>query len=81
MTTRPAGWSKWTHREKGGDYTCLTIAKGTGPDHGVEFVYYLGLDKGSGGLQAFVRRLDDWAEVMVPVGTGGEVDDMEDFLS
>lgn len=64
--SHPTGWSKWTHREKGGEYDVLTVAKGTGPDRGVEFVYYLGLDKGTGMLQAFVRRLDSWHEAMVP---------------
>lgn len=74
MTKHPPGWSKWTHREKGGEYTALTVAKGTGVDHGVEFVYYLGLDKDSGALQAFVRRLDDWHAKMEPVETLDDFD-------
>lgn len=62
---RPIGHSKWTHREKGGEYTVLAIAKGAGPDHGVEFVYYLGLET-NGMLAAYVRRLDDWGRAMAP---------------
>lgn len=62
----PVGHSKWTHREKGGEYTFLTVALGTGADHGVEFAYYLGADKATGMLQAFVRRLDEWHAAMMP---------------
>ncbi|WP_299316510.1 hypothetical protein [uncultured Halomonas sp.] len=62
----PQGWSKWTHREKGGEYSFLTVAKGTGPDHGVDFAYYLGTDKETGANRAFVRRMDSWHENMVP---------------
>lgn len=61
---RPTGWSKWSHRELGGEYTVLTVALGTGPDQGVEFVYYLGFDGGR--HQALVLRLSDWDRFMVP---------------
>lgn len=65
--SHPKGWSTWTHREKGGEYTFLTVARGTGADHGVEFAYYLGTDKATGNAVAFVRRLDDWHAKMTPL--------------
>jgi|GEM_PF-5239384 hypothetical protein len=71
----PTGWTKWTHREQGGDYTFLTVARGTGEDHGVEFAYYLGLDQGSGTLRTFVRRLEEWHRVMTPLDDDG-LDDL-----
>lgn len=64
MTNRPQGHSKWKHKEKGGEYTVLTVAKGAGQDHGVEFVYYLGVEKGTNCLTAFVRRLEEWHDKM-----------------
>jgi len=69
----PRGFSKWTHRHKGGEYTFLTAAKGTGPDHGVDFAYYLGTDRGTGVLAAFVRRMDDWHAVMVPLNQPADI--------
>lgn len=63
----PQGWSKWAHREHGGEYSFLTVAKGTGPDHGTDFAYYLGADKATGALTAFVRRMDSWHDVMEPL--------------
>lgn len=73
----PQGWSRWTHREKGGEYQFLTIAKGTGPDHGVDFAYYLGIEKTTGAHTAFVRRMDSWYEVMLPLDDAPEIDDFD----
>ncbi|MCE8012857.1 hypothetical protein [Billgrantia desiderata] len=74
----PPGWSKWVHREHGGEYTALTIARGTGPDQGVEFVYYLGLDAGTQALAAFVLRLDEWHDHMRPLEAAA-AEDLDDF--
>lgn len=76
----PAGWSKWTHREQGGTYTFLTVAKGTGADHGTEFAYYLGMDRGTATVSAFVRRLDDWHREMELVESGQPEVELDELI-
>jgi len=71
MTPQP--WSRWTHREKGGEYSFLTVAHGIGEDSGVDFAYCLGTDHNTGATQALVCRMDTWHEIMAPHPTATSV--------
>lgn len=62
----PQGWSKWTHREKGGEYSFLTVAYGIGQETGTDFAYFLGIHPETGAHTALVCRMDDWHEIMAP---------------
>lgn len=63
MSAPPNGFSKWQHKKSRQKATFLTVAKGVGPDSGVEFAYFLAPDS-HGVMQARVLRMELWWEAM-----------------
>lgn len=82
--SRPHGWSKWTDKDYGGQYTVLTVARLENrvevpyPD---EYVYGLKLDPATGVFDAFVMHMDDWELWMVPLSEkAADEDGLDDLI-
>lgn len=70
MSRQLQGYTKWRHKGTGKEATFLTIAKGSGPDQGQDFAYFMAPNK-SGGLVARVMRMELWLEAMEPIEEEG----------
>lgn len=77
----PKGFSEWRHIKSRQQATFLAVAKGVGPDNGVDFAYFLA-PTSTGGLQARVMRMDLWWDNMElvrenadPYNLRGDADD------
>lgn len=68
------GFSKWRHKQNGRVATLLTVAKGVGPDKGQDFAYFLGANS-SGGMTAFVLRMEYWVAVMEKIEDAPHADE------